>query len=48
MKRFGAVRGALAFAADAEQVDVVAHEGRDVDRHRLAREGGQADACRRG
>src|ERR1044072_7774606 len=37
----GAVRRALALAADAEQVDVVAHDVRHIDRCFLMREGGQ-------
>src|SRR5499433_3544877 len=40
---FGAVGRALAFAADAVDVDVVAHDLGDIDRRRLVREGGEAD-----
>ena len=42
-ERFGAVRGALALAADAVEVDVVAHDMGDVDFGLLAREGGEAN-----
>src|SRR2546423_2093309 len=44
-QRRGSVSGALALAADAENVDVVAHEIGEVDRHRLRRKGGEADAA---
>src|SRR5262249_7180455 len=40
---FGAVGRALAFAADAVDVDVVAHDLGDIDRRLLVREGGEAD-----
>src|SRR5215470_1147952 len=40
---FGAMGRALAFAANAIDVDVVAHDLRDVDRRLLVREGGEAD-----
>src|SRR5215472_653307 len=40
---FGAVSRALAFAADAVDVDVVAHDLGDIDRRLLVREGGEAD-----
>src|SRR4029453_9364833 len=42
-ERFGAVRRALAFAANAVDVDVVAHDLCDIDRRLLVREGGEAD-----
>ena len=42
----GAVGRTLAFAADAEHVDVVAHEIGEVDRHRIGREGGDANPMR--
>ena len=44
-QRRGAVRRAPAFAADAEDVDVVAHEMREIDHHRLVRERREADAA---
>src|SRR5229473_2714987 len=40
---FGAVGRALALAADAVEIDVVAHDVGDVDRRLLVREGGEAD-----
>src|SRR5262245_27975554 len=40
---FGAVALALAFAADAVDVDVVAHDLGDIDRRLLVREGRKAD-----
>src|SRR5215831_3481936 len=40
---FGAVGRALAFAADAIDVDVVAHDLGDIDRRLLVREGREAD-----
>src|SRR5262249_57681319 len=40
---FGAVGRALAFAADAVDVDVVAHDLGDIDRRLLVREGREAD-----
>src|SRR5262249_44909461 len=40
---FGTMGRALAFAANAIDVDVVAHDLRDVDRRLLVREGGEAD-----
>src|SRR5207302_11108958 len=39
----GAVRRALAFAANAKDVDVVAHKIGQIDRHRLRRERREAD-----
>src|SRR6516162_7464007 len=39
----GAMGRALAFAADAVDVDVVAHDLGDIDRRLLVREGGEAD-----
>src|SRR6266545_4819869 len=42
-ERFGAVGCALAFPADAIDVDVVAHDLGDIDRRFLVREGGEAD-----
>src|SRR6266480_1518088 len=42
-ERFGAVGRALAFPADAIDVDVVAHDLGDIDRRFLVREGGEAD-----
>src|SRR5713226_3774184 len=42
-ERLGAMRGALAFAANAEHVDVVADEMGDIDFSRLAWEGGKTD-----
>src|SRR5229473_8533173 len=40
---FGAMGRALALAADAVEIDVVAHDMGDVDRRLLVREGGEAD-----
>src|SRR5262252_2771750 len=40
---FGTMGRALAFAADTVDVDVVAHDLRDIDRRLLVREGGEAD-----
>src|SRR5215471_15927032 len=40
---FGAMGRALAFAADTVDVDVVAHDLRDIDRRLLVREGCEAD-----
>src|SRR5262245_28829315 len=40
---FGAMGRALALAADAVEVDIVAHDVRDVDRRFLVRECGKAD-----
>jgi hypothetical protein len=39
------VRGALAVAADAEDIDVVAHEIAEIDRHRLLRERREANTA---
>src|SRR5262245_58834823 len=41
---FGAMRRALAFPADAVNVDVVAHDMRDIYRHLLVRKRRKADA----
>src|SRR5262249_56112090 len=40
---WGAGGRALAFAAEAVDVDMVAHDLRDIDRRLLVREGGKAD-----
>src|SRR5215468_9185658 len=42
-ERLGAMSRTLAFAADAVDVDVVAHDLGDIDRRLLVREGGEAD-----
>src|SRR5271165_7196316 len=42
-QRRRAMSGALALTADAEDIDVVTHEIGEVDRHRVRREGGEAD-----
>src|SRR5260370_22062457 len=44
-QRRRAVRCAPALAADAEDIDVVAHEMGEIDRHRLGREGGETYAA---
>src|ERR1700674_1127314 len=44
-ERLGAMRRALAFAADAVDVDVVSYQIGDIDFGRLAREGGQTNAA---
>src|SRR5579884_3208450 len=36
---FGAVRGAATFAANAVEVDIVAHDMGDIDRHLVVSEG---------
>ena len=39
---FRAMRRALAFTTDTVEVDIIAHDMRDIDRHFLMREGGKA------